>query len=201
MKIAHDPGCSGQFGTVDNPRSGGVKPSTMLMDCDSNLNIHIFCQFCLQSLSLTDLSSPSFWYLEFSCQLTFWNSPFNYRKIGRKAFLSNGTVSVDCQSQDSSVGEDPAWGVLPTVPPNVWPNWKGKEERKRNCYSELTQMGLTTVAVPCGLLSLRTCPIQPSSYMKGNGQSTGEYKDRGVMAWINLHNPDAWCMCENQFCF
>lgn len=31
----------------------------ILMDCDSNLNIRIFCQFCLLSLSLADLSSPS----------------------------------------------------------------------------------------------------------------------------------------------
>lgn len=62
----------------------------------------------------------------FSCQLTFWNDPFDDSEVGRKAFLSDGAVSVDCQCQDARVGDDPAWGVLPTVPPDVWANWRQK---------------------------------------------------------------------------
>lgn len=62
----------------------------------------------------------------FSCQLTFWNGPFDDSEVGRKAFLSDGAVSVDCQCQDARVGDDPAWGVLPTVPPDVWADWRQK---------------------------------------------------------------------------
>lgn len=60
----------------------------------------------------------------FFCQLTLWNGPFDDSEIGRKAFLSNGAVSVDCQCQDACVRDDPAWRVLPTVPPNIWTNWR-----------------------------------------------------------------------------
>lgn len=87
----------------------------------------------------------------FSCQLTFWNGPFDDGEVGRKAFLSDGTVRVDCQCQNACVGDDPAWGVLPTVPPNVWTDWGQKAAREKSKKLLLkvnsiamSHMGLTT---------------------------------------------------------
>lgn len=65
----------------------------------------------------------------FLCQLTLWNDPFDDGEVGREAFLSDGAVSVDCQCQDASVGDDSARRVLPTVPPDVWPDWREKANR------------------------------------------------------------------------
>lgn len=67
----------------------------------------------------------------FVCQLTLWNGPFDDSEVGRKAFLSDGAVGVDCQCQDARVGDDPAWGVLPTVPPDVRTDWRQKATGKK----------------------------------------------------------------------
>lgn len=60
--------------------------------------------------------------------LTFRNSPFNDREVGGEAFLCDGTVCVDRQCQDACVGDDPSRSVLPTVPPNVRANCKGRRK-------------------------------------------------------------------------
>lgn len=59
-------------------------------------------------------------------QLTFWNGPFDDSEVGGEAFLRDGTVGVDYQCQDARVGDDPSGSVLPTVPPNVRANCKGR---------------------------------------------------------------------------
>ena len=64
----------------------------------------------------------------FLCQLTLWNGPLDDGEVGGEALFSDGAVSVDCQCQDACVGDDPARGVLPTVPPDVWTNWRGKKK-------------------------------------------------------------------------
>lgn len=59
-------------------------------------------------------------------QLTLWDGPVEDSEVGREAFLSDGAVGVDCQSQNPCVGDDPAGGVLTTVPPNVRPDCRRK---------------------------------------------------------------------------
>ena len=63
----------------------------------------------------------------FVCELTLWYGPFDDGEVGRKAFLSDGAVGVDCQCQDARVGDDPAGGVLPTVPSDVWADCRQEE--------------------------------------------------------------------------
>lgn len=85
--------------------------------------INIFCLVYWSTAASVSPPSPSGWHILFTCQLTLWNSPFDDGEVGRKAFLRNGAVSVDRQCQDAGIGDDPAWGVLPAVPPDVWTHW------------------------------------------------------------------------------
>lgn len=88
------------------------------------------------------LTSPIF--CVFLSELTLWNGPFNDGEVGRKAFLSDGAVSVDCQCQDAGVGDYPPRGVLPTVPPDVWTDWR--QEAKGNKSTNIViqvRLGLT----------------------------------------------------------
>lgn len=99
--------------------------------------INIFCPCYWSTTTSVSQQSPAGWYFLFICQLTLWNGPLDDGEIGREAFLSNGAVSVDCKCQDASVGDDPAWGVLPAVSPYVWTHWNGGGHK--NGYLGLTQ--------------------------------------------------------------
>lgn len=88
----------------------------------------VYLWFSLPDIPICLILSAFFWGGVWSvCQLTLWNSSFDDGEVGREAFLCNGAVGVDCQGQDACVRDDPARGVLPAVPSDMWANWREKK--------------------------------------------------------------------------